>query len=126
MGNKILQALESSGTRFVRILWCDNANIIRAKAVHTRMLDHSLEHGVGVTAALQALPVMFDAVVPESGLTPVGEVRLMPDLSTRVSLPYAPGHARVMVDLVKDGLPWPLCPRHFLKRMVAEAGGEGL
>jgi glutamine synthetase len=35
-------------------------------------------------------------------------------------------HARVMGDMVKDGYPWNLCPRNFLKTMVAEAESEGL
>ena len=32
---------------------------------------------------------MHDAVVPETGLGPVGEERLMPDWSTLTILPYA-------------------------------------
>ncbi|MFP5212142.1 MAG: glutamine synthetase family protein, partial [Acidobacteriota bacterium] len=40
--------------------------------------------------------------------------------------PYAPGHARVMGDMVRDGKPWPMCPRHFLKRMTARAAEEGI
>ncbi|MBW4562008.1 MAG: hypothetical protein KME32_12800 [Mojavia pulchra JT2-VF2] len=31
---KIRKSLEETGVKFVRILWCDNANIIRGKAVH--------------------------------------------------------------------------------------------
>jgi glutamine synthetase len=64
---------------------------------------------------------MYDSVVPESGLGPVGEVRLVPDWATFTPLPYAPGHARVMGDMLVDGQPWDLCPRSFLKRMVEQA-----
>ncbi len=126
MGSELLQSLEAAGIRFVRVLWCDNANIIRAKAIHIGALPHHLEHGVGISAAQQALPALYDAVVPGSGLGPVGEIRLLPDWSSLMPLPYAPGHARVLGDMVKDGLPWPLCPRNFLRRMVAEAASEGL
>jgi glutamine synthetase len=125
MSTDLTQALQTSGTRFVRLVWCDNANVIRAKAVHVEALARGLEHGVGITAAQQALPVMGDSVVAESGLGPVGEVRLMPDWSTLTSLPYAPGHARVLGDMVLDGRPWSVCPRDFLKRAIA-AAGEGL
>src|SRR5262249_40452258 len=38
---------------------------------------------------------------------------------------YAPGHARVLADMVKDGQPWTHCPRSFLKRMAAEFDKEG-
>jgi len=126
MNSEILKSLDAAGVRFVRILWCDNANIIRGKAVHRGTLSEYLKHGVGISAAQQAIPVMYDAPVPGSGLGPVGEVRLVPDWDTLMPLPYAPGHARVMGDMVKDGYPWNLCPRDFLKTMVAEAQREGL
>lgn len=126
MEKELLQTLDAADVRFVRILWCDNANIIRGKAVHRGTLSEYLKHGVGISAAQQAIPVMYDAPVPGSGLGPVGEVRLVPDWDTLNPLPYAPGHARVIGDMVKDGYPWNLCPRNFLKTMVAEALREGL
>lgn len=126
MNREILKSCDDAGIRFVRILWCDNANIIRGKAVHRRMLSDYLQHGVGICAAQQAIPVMYDAPAPGSGLSPVGEVRLVPDWDTLMPLPYAPGHARVMGDMVKEGSPWNLCPRNFLKAMIADAESEGL
>ncbi|QDU75366.1 Glutamine synthetase [Bremerella volcania] len=111
--------------RFVRVLWTDNANVIRGKAIHRRGLANYVEHGVGITAAAQAMPAMYDAVIPESGLGPIGEIRLVPDFATLTPLPYAPGHARVMGDLVLNGEPWPLCPRGFLKRIAEDAAREG-
>jgi glutamine synthetase len=126
MNSEILQSIDEAGVRFVRILWCDNANIIRGKAVHRGTLSDYLQHGVGISAAQQAIPVMYDAPAPGSGLSPVGEVRLVPDWNTCTPLPYAPTHARVMGDMVKEGRPWNLCPRNFLKKMVAEVESEGL
>jgi glutamine synthetase len=126
MESELYRTLESSKVRFVRVVWCDNANVIRAKAIHTPMLAHYQGPGVGITVAQQALPVMYDAVVSATGLGPVGEVRLVPDWATLQPLPYAPGHARVLGDMLKDGRPWTLCPRDFLKRMIAEAAREGL
>ena len=79
---ELKRRLERAGVEYVRILWCDNANVIRGKAAHVRLLAGGLPEGVGITAAQQALPVMYDAVVPESGLGPIGEVRLVPDWST--------------------------------------------
>ncbi len=126
MEKELLQNLDAAGIRFVRILWCDNANIIRAKAVHRGALSEYFTHGVGISTAQQAIPVMLDAPAPGSGLGPVGEVRLIPDWNTLTPLPYAPGHARVLGDMVKDGRPWNFCPRNFLKTMVASAKQEGL
>lgn len=126
MNREILRTLDDAGIRFVRILWCDNANIIRGKAVHRGTLSEYFTHGVGISTAQQAIPVIYDAPAPGSGLGPVGEVRLVPDWNTLTPLPYAPSHARVMGDMVKDGRPWNCCPRNFLKRMVADAKREGL
>lgn len=126
MRSALVRALRGAGVRFVRVITCSTANVIRGKAASIDCLEGVFDHGVGVTAALPGLPVMYDAVVPGSGLGPVGEVRLVPDWETFQLVPYAPGHAQVIGDLTLDGHPWPLDPRHFLKRMVAEARKGGL
>jgi glutamine synthetase len=126
LNRELRQTLEQQNIRFVRVLWCDNANVIRGKAFHTGFLEEHQEQGISIAIAQQAIPVMYDAVAPDSGLSPVGEAWLVPDWSTFNALPYAPGHARVMGDMVRGGEPWALCPRGFLKRMLAEAKAEGL
>ncbi len=120
--------LHAARVKFVRIIWCDNANVIRAKAAHLNYLDDTIANGVGITVAQMALPVMADAVVPETGLGPVGEVRLMPDWSTLKVLPFAPGHAQVLSDMVVGpaGEVWEQCPRGFLRRQAAALEEEGL
>jgi glutamine synthetase len=125
MDKAFITSLKSSGIKFVRILWCDNANIIRGKAIHIDTLEDNLTHGVGISAAQQAIPVMYDAVVPGAGLGPVGEVRLVPDWSSFNTLPYAPAQARVMGEMKQKGKDWPYCPRLFLKKMISEAEKEG-
>lgn len=69
---------------------------------------------------------MYDIPAANSGLSPVGEIRLVPDWETLTQLPYAPGHARVIGDMVKDGQPWSCCPRYFLKKAIASAAEEGI
>lgn len=125
MKTALVRALRGARIRFVRLITCSTSNVIRSKAANVECLEDVFEHGVGVTAALPALPVMYDSVVQGSGLGPVGEIRLMPDWETLQLIPYAPGHAQVIGDLMLDGQPWPLDPRHFLRRMVAEAGKAG-
>ncbi|NEQ37720.1 MAG: glutamine synthetase [Okeania sp. SIO3I5] len=122
----IFKHLKESGIKFVRVLFCDNANIIRSKAFHIDLLPEHFHTGVSITVAQQALPVMYDAVIPETGLTPVGEAWLVPDWSTLRTLPYAPTHASVVSDIFKDGTPWSLCPRRFLKQAIASAEKAGL
>ncbi|MBI4780573.1 MAG: glutamine synthetase [Oscillatoriophycideae cyanobacterium NC_groundwater_1537_Pr4_S-0.65um_50_18] len=126
MNRELRQTLEQQNIQFVRVLWCDNANVIRGKAFHTGFLAEHQQQGISIAIAQQAIPVMYDAVAPDSGLGPVGEAWLVPDWSTFNALPYTPGHASVMGDMVRGGEPWALCPRNFLKRMIAEADAEGL
>jgi len=110
--------------RFVRVLWCDNANIIRAKAVHVDSINDDVS--VGISRGQQGVPVAYDGVVAGSGLDPVGEIKLKGDMSTLTRLPYAPGHARVMGDMTKNGKVWENCPRGFLKKMISNTLDEGL
>lgn len=114
------------GTRLTRVVWVDNANVARAKAFHTASLARFVQQGVGIAAAQMALPAHCDAIAPESGLTPAGEIRLVPDWSTCVALPHAPGHARVLGDMRLNGADWPLCPRGFLRRVLTRAQDQGL
>ena len=128
MEKALKQTLKDADTKFVRILWCDNANIIRAKAAHVDYLEEYIDNGVGITVAQMALPVMYDSVVAETGLGPVGEVRLMPDWSTLTILPYAEGHAQVLSDMIisKTGKVWAHCPRGFLRRQIGRLEKMGL
>lgn len=123
---KVKKTLKEADASFVRILWCDNANIIRGKAVHVEMLPHYFEYGVGISAGQQGVPVMYDAVVPKTGLGPVGEVSLVPDWSSFTALSYSPGHFRVMGNMRLNHEAWGLCPRHFLIRMIEAAKSQGL
>ncbi|WP_315788265.1 glutamine synthetase [Fischerella sp. JS2] len=123
---KVRKTLKEADASFVRILWCDNANIIRAKAVHVEMLPHYFEHGVGISVGQQGVPVMYDAVVRKTGLGPVGEVSLVPDWSSLTALSYSPAHFRVMGNMKLNNEAWNLCPRHFLVRMVEAAKSQGL
>lgn len=96
--SEVLRQIKSQNIQFVRFIWCDNAGIIRCKAVSTRYLE-SYINGVGIAAAQQALPIMYDGPVSDSGLTPSGEVHMRGDWSTFTPLPYAPHHARVLTNI---------------------------
>jgi len=139
---KIADALNKEDLKFLRVLWCDNANVIRTKAIHLPSLKQQLsddgnvekrceelltgiERSLTNSIALQALPVIYDGPVPEAELEPVKEIRLVPDWSTLVMLPYARGHAQVMGNLMIDKSPWELCPRELLRRAVRMIGELG-
>lgn len=125
MADQRAKLLAENGIRFVRLLWCDNANIIRGKAFHAGFLKEHQDAGISISMAQQAIPSMYDAVAPESGLGPVGEAWLIPDWQTFAPLPYVLSHARIISDIHVNGEPWALCPRSFLKRMIKRAQDAG-
>lgn len=108
---------------FLRILWCDNANIIRAKALYKNSLKNS-DFYLGISEAQQAISTM-GTVVNESGLIPVGEVQLQGDPKTFTSLSYASGYGYMMGDMLKDGKTWEYCPRGFLEKITQKASEMG-
>ena len=116
------ESILQQDAQLTRILWTDNAGLTRAKAVTRPSLPGALLRGVGLSMGQQALPMMADSVVPESGLSAAGEVRLVPDPASYVALPYAPGSAAMVSDMrTLDGQPWAHCPRDFLRRQVEAA-----
>ena len=117
----ILLQARQAGVKLVRFLYCGNDGLIRGKTVSTEALEGAIGSGIGLTVAMQSF-TMLDRLVPEGTFGPVGEIRLVPDLDTFAVLPYAPKHGRLLVDMVQlDRTPWPLCPRTFLKRLIARA-----
>ena len=124
--HSILLQARQAGVKLVRFLYCGNDGVIRGKTVAIEALDGALEAGIGLTVAMQSF-TMLDRLVPEGTFGPVGEIRLMPDLDTFAILPHAPKSARVLVDMLQlDHTAWPICPRSFLKRMIAKADACGL
>jgi glutamine synthetase len=111
--------------RLVRFLYADHGGIIRGKASGTGRLRERMASGIGHTVAMMAMS-MLDQLQPVAGMGPVGEVRIVPDPDTFVPLPYAPGAAAMLADLVRpDGSAWEACPRTFLKQAIAELAAEG-
>jgi glutamine synthetase len=122
----ILLQARQAGVKLVRFLYCGNDGVIRGKTVFIEALDAALESGLGLTVAMQSF-TMLDRLVPGGTFGPVGEIRLVPDLETFSPLPYSPKSARMLVDMVQlDRALWPVCPRSFLKRMIARAAERGL
>jgi glutamine synthetase len=125
----VLEQAQLSGLTLVRILWCGNDGVIRAKATTIAALPRRLENGVGGTAALQAMNALDRMqVLPDS--VPPRDVRLMPDPVTFRILPYAPRTGALLGDHVRqrdalalgdyfrlDSGPEVVCQRTFLRRM---------
>ena len=109
----------------VRFLYVDHGGIVRGKAVSADRLPERMVSGIGHTVAMMAMS-MLDDLRPADGMGPVGEVRIVPDPATFVSLPYAPGAGAMLADLVRpDGQPWDACARTFLKQAIAALAADG-
>ena len=68
-------------TLWVRFVFVDHAGILKTKAVYRDSFIRRARAGVGLAKGVLALDPS-GALHPESGLSPVGEVRLVPDLSS--------------------------------------------
>jgi len=123
---RVVGLVDEADVRLVRFLWCGNDGTVRAKASARHGLEGRLRAGIGLTMAMQAMNAL-DQLQPLPGLGPVGEVRLVPDLATYRTLPYAPHAGAVLTDhMTREGPPSRTCPRSFLKRMQAALGERGL
>lgn len=123
---QVIKAANAANVRLIRFLYCDNGCVIRGKLAHIDSLAKRLETGLGLTVAMQAMN-MLDQLQPVEDMGPVGEIRLVPDPESFVLLPYAPKSGAMTVDMLTlDQQPWGACPRSFLKRMIAQAAGQGI
>jgi glutamine synthetase len=113
-------------TLWVRFVFVDHAGIPKCKAVHRDAFERRARAGVGLAKGVLALDPT-GALHPASGLSPVGEVRLVPDLSTLTPLPFARAQAMVACDMTEPDAttPWDGCPRSALKRVLGRLGDRG-
>jgi glutamine synthetase len=113
-------------TLWVRFVFVDHAGIPKCKAVHRDSFERRAGAGVGLAKGVLALDPS-GALHPASGLSPVGEARLIPDLSTLTPLPFARGQAMVSCDMTEPDAttPWDGCPRSALKRVLGRLAERG-
>ena len=122
----VVQAVADADLSLVRFLYCDNSSIIRGKVVPAGRLLQRLSDGVGLSRALLAVNSR-DELQPVAEMTPVGEVRMLPDPDTFTVLPYAARTGALFCDLVElDRTPWAACARSFLKRVCRQVSARGL
>jgi glutamine synthetase len=122
----LLQRVADDGVRLLRFLYCDPSGVIRGKQVHAARLAGTVQAGLGLTRAQNAVNVL-DELVPVPDMEPVGEIRIVPDASTYVRLPWLDGVGSVLSDQVDHaGQDWGCCPRTFLRRTVTRAAEAGI
>ena len=113
-------------TLWVRFVFVDHGGIPKTKAVHRDGFERRVRAGVGLAKGVLALDPS-GMLHPASGLSPVGECRLVPDLSTLTPLPFARRQAMVACDMTEPDAttPWDGCPRSALKRVLGRLAERG-
>ncbi|GBF89703.1 type-1 glutamine synthetase-like [Raphidocelis subcapitata] len=103
----------------LRLIWTDCAGLRRCRVLPLAAPGGALP-AIGLTKACNGMGVNGDSLIPASGLTASGEVRLTPDPSTYVpQLPWYPAHGMACCDLLeRSGAPWSCCPRSALARCL--------
>ncbi|CAN6460666.1 unnamed protein product [Victoria cruziana] len=106
-------------TILVRVMWVDTSGQHRCRVIPERRFHQVVKnHGLGLTCASMGMTSYSDGPAEASNLSAVGEIRLMPDLSTSCRLPWSQEEELVLADMhVKPGLAWEYCPREALRRV---------
>ena len=104
---------------------CDLAGHVRGKGFPAADLPARLRRGVGLTHS----NIMMSAFGPihETPFGTEGDLMLVPDPATKVEVPFgggAPEHFYLGDIRTTDGEPWECCPRHFLRRALADLKAE--
>ncbi|KAJ3690448.1 hypothetical protein LUZ61_019612 [Rhynchospora tenuis] len=105
---------------FVRIIWVDASGQHRCRVVPAgRFYEEVKTKGVGLTHASMGLLSYMDGLAEGSTLTGVGEIRLIPDMTTISRLPWSTKEEMVLADMhAKPGEAWEYCPRSALLRVT--------
>ncbi|KAJ6810058.1 protein fluG [Iris pallida] len=105
---------------FVRIIWVDASGQHRCRVIPAKRFYQVVkETGVGLTFASMGMSSFTDGPADGTNLTGVGEIRLIPDLSTKCRLPWARQEEMVLADMhIRPGEAWEYCPRNTLKKVT--------
>lgn len=119
----------SAGTDIVRVLWSDLYGVARGKDLAAADFPRVREHGLAFCSALMLTDLSANpADAPDTSGAGFPDAAAIPDLSTLIDLPYAPGVMCCLADLAEPGQTkaHPYAARDALRRQVAQAGKLGL
>ncbi|XP_012082484.2 protein fluG isoform X2 [Jatropha curcas] len=115
----IVNSTSNNDVSLVRIIWVDSSGQHRCRVVPVkRFNDVVKKNGIGLTFASMGMTSAVDGPADETNLTGVGEIRLMPDLSTKKTIPWMNQEEMVLADMhLRPGETWEYCPRDALRRV---------
>src|SRR3954454_21231275 len=118
--------LQERGIKAVRLQYADLHGITRGKDIPTWFFADALEEGTSFVEAIMTVDLRHNVVAGfEEGFP---DLLARPDISTLVELPWEPGVAAVICDLIDPAadVPHPLDSRGALKRALAEFSELGI
>lgn len=117
---KLANQSSEQAVTFVRIIWVDTSGQHRCRVVQRKRFHDSVKtNGVGLTFASMAMTSAADGPADGTNLSGVGEIRLVPDLSTKRRIPWAEQEEMVLADMyLRPGETWEYCPREALRRVL--------
>lgn len=122
--DRATEHLQDRGVAGVAVTLVDNSGVMRVKGVPAHRLGAAVRHGIGGSPVFDAFGA-DDSIAPVG--SPIGDLRLVPDLGALVVLEGQPGWAWAPADrFAQDGTPYPGCQRGFTRRMVQRAADAGL
>lgn len=122
-----LGELEDAGVVGVAMTYIDNSGITRVKSVPVARLPSAAAWGVGMSPVFDAFRLDDMIMSGTYAGSPVGDLRLHPDLNRLTVLAGQPGWAWAPVDRYdQEGEPHPQCSRLLAARMVEALGERGL
>ncbi|XP_063947520.1 protein fluG [Daucus carota subsp. sativus] len=118
--SKVATQSSEQDVAFVRMIWVDTSGQHRCRVVQKKRFHDSVKtNGVGLTFASMAMTSAADGPADGTNLSGVGEIRLVPDLSTKCRIPWAKQEEMVLADMyLKPGEAWEYCPREALRRVL--------
>jgi glutamine synthetase len=120
----LAEQLDADGIAAVALTFVDNAGITRVKTVPVEQLPEVARRGVGMSPVFDYF-LVDDSIAPEG--SPIGDLRLRPDLNRLTVLSAQPGWAWAPVDrYLQDGEPYSGCQRGFARRMAERAEDQKL
>jgi glutamine synthetase len=123
----LVPALAAQGVVALATTFVDNSGITRVKAVPLSRLPQLAGWGVGFSTAFDYFRFDDWVAAPASGEGPVGDQRIIPDLSRVVTLAAQPGWAWSPGERWRqDGEPHDKCSRLLLRRQVERLAAQGI
>jgi glutamine synthetase len=123
----LLPGLAERGVVAVATTFVDSSGIARVKSVPLGRLPQLAAWGVGFSTAFDFFRFDDAIAAPAGGTGPIGDQRIIPDLSRLVALSAPAGWAWAPGERWKqDGQPYDRCSRLLLRRLVDEVAARDI